>query len=394
MSRKLALFGGAAIIALGISVSQFGILQQSHAETTEQTAAAQKPQAMPVQTIAIQAKPTRLWVDFSARLSAVDQVEIHPQVSGTILERKFEDGQRVTAGDVLFVIDPRPYQAAVDQAKADLAIARDKLIYARREFTRAQKLVKTSAVSKSNLDERENAVAVARGEVAAAKARLDTAAINLDYAYVKAPISGRVSRAEVTVGNLVSATAPPLLTTIVAEDKIYADFEVDERTYLDFIRTKVRTQQDERQIPVRLQLGAEKPLEFKGYIWAFDNRIDPSSGTIRARALFDNKDGYLLPGMFARVKLGSATEENEILISEKVILTDQDRKFVYVVGEDNTAQYRQVQLGRSNEGQRIVKSGLQDGDMVIASRLLMMRPNTPVMPVTADQATHKDHAAR
>lgn len=336
---------------------------------------------MPVPVVTVQEKPVQLWKEFSGRLSAVDYVEIRPQVSGIIKKIHFSDGEIVKQGAVLYSIDPRPYEAAVAQAKADVAAAQEDAEFAQKELKRAEELLKTGAISKQGYDQRANSQRVNKSTNAAAEARLKAALVDLDHATIKAPISGRISRPEITEGNLVSATNAPLLTTIVSDKDIYADFDVDEQTYLSFVRQNTgQSVEAEKSIPVRLLLNEDdKPYE--GVIKSFDNKINSSSGTIRARALFVNKDGSLLPGMFARVKIGSTGTEKRIAIPERAVSTDQNRKFVYVVGKDGTATYREVKLGESVNGERIILSGLQPGDKVIIDGLMQLRPGAKVQPM-------------
>ena len=312
---------------------------------------------------------------------------------GRIVEVRFRDGQIVAEGDVLFVIEPGPFESAVAQARADLAGATERREFADRELRRARKLVRTNAVAERVVDQRENEFANAKSEVEAAAARLVQAEIDLDHAYVKAPISGRVSRVEITVGNLVQAGAnAPLLTSIVSNKGIYADFEVDENTYLQYVRSVARDTEAERTIPVRLSVGSDDARAVDGKIYSFDNRIDPRTGTIRARALFANADGSLLPGMFARVKMGSAVERDAVLLSERAILTDQDRKYVYVVNGDGKATYREVTPGASIAGRRVIDKGLEPGDRVIVGGMMVVRPNASVAPRQAADA--RDGASR
>jgi multidrug efflux system membrane fusion protein len=241
------------------------------------------------------------------------------------------------------------------------------------------------------VDERENEFANATSAVESAAAQILKAEIDLDHAYVKAPISGRVSRVEVTTGNLVQAGSDaPLLTSIVSDRGIYADFDVDENTYLRYVRSADTGSDGDRKIPVELLVGsegAETDAEiYKGHIYAFDNRIDPATGTIRARALFSNAGGKLLPGMFARLKMGSAEERNAMLLTERAILTDQDRKYVYVVNGDSKATYREVRLGASAGGKRVIEKGLEPGEQVIVGGLMVVRPNVSVAPSPAAPA--------
>lgn len=339
------------------------------------------PPAVAVSVLTVTEKSVRTWSEFSGRLQAVDLAEIRPEVSGRITEIKFEDGQTVSAGDVLLVIDPRTYEVAVAKAQADLSSARTNAEFAKTEFERAQELIKTQAIPQRVYDERSNTNQMAQASVLAAQANLEQAQIALDHANVKAPISGRVSRAEITVGNLVNAGfSAPLLTTIVSNNGIYADFEVDEQTYLQNIRGSANGSQQERQIPVELSLQGDHNHSYKGTIHSFDNKINPSSGTIRARAKFDNEDGKLIPGMFVSIKLGSSNMINALLIPDRAIGSDQNKKFVYVVGKDNKVVYREVQLGLQVNTDRIVTKGLEVGERVIVDGLQHVRPDSVVDP--------------
>lgn len=336
---------------------------------------------MPVPVITAQEKNVQIWKSFSGRLMAVDYVEVRPQVSGTIQKVHFQDGQIVKTGDVLFTIDPKPYQAAVSQAQAQVSGAKDDLALAEKEFKRAQELLESGAISKQGFDERTNAQKSNKSNLNVAYANLKAAQINLDRATIKSPIDGRISRAEITVGNLVTAESAPLLATIVSDKEIYGDFEVDEQTYLQFIRGKAgQDVTSEQSIPVKLSLNNDQK-EYQGQIKSFDNKINPSSGTIRARAIFANDDNALLPGMFANILIGSSGQESKITVPEKAVLTDQSRKFVYVV-KDGVATYREVKLGSTVNGERVVESGLLAGDKVIVDNLMKIRPGAKVQGMT------------
>ncbi|WP_343564696.1 efflux RND transporter periplasmic adaptor subunit [Kiloniella sp. b19] len=383
--KKLLLATGlvVALGALGAGIYSEGqTVEAADAEAVAQAA----PPAVPVAAIHAKAEPVQIWSEYSSRLEAVDFAEIRPQVSGTITDVLFEDGQAVEKGEVLFVIDPKPYEAAVAQARAGLSSARNQASFASKQLKRAQGLINSAAISERLLDERKNEANVSHASVKAAEARLIQAEIDLDRAYVKAPISGHVSRAEITRGNLVEGGgSAPVLTSIVSNDGIYAAFDVDEQTYLNHIRTVgTQDQAEADRIPVRLTLGSSGQL-FEGFVHSFDNRIDATSGTIRARAYFANRDGMLLPGMFGTVQIGSARAEKHILISETAIGTNQDRKFVYVVDAEGKAAYREVLLGERFEGKRIVTKGLNDGDVVITEGLMRIRPSMPVDPQFADK---------
>jgi multidrug efflux system membrane fusion protein len=340
--------------------------------------------AVPVTADLLKPQNVHPFVEFSGRIDAVDFAEIRPQVAGRITEIRFHDGQRVNAGDVLFVIDPRPYQAAVDKAQADLATATNNAKFAKAERNRGSELVKSNTLSQETYDQRVNADDVGQATVQSAAAVLAAAQVNLDYAYVKAPISGRISRAEITLGNFVgSPTAPPpLLASIVSDNGVYADFEVDEQTYLDSVRNYGQTQEEEQKIPVELVVRGDSGQIYQGDIESFDNRIDNSSGTIRARARFGNKDGTLVPGMFVSVRMGAGALDDALLVPESAIGNDQSKRFVFVVGDGNKAEYRAVQLGPQIDGNRVVLTGVKVGDRVILDHLQRLAPGAPVAPQT------------
>jgi multidrug efflux system membrane fusion protein len=318
----------------------------------------------------------RLWTEYSGRLHAVDSAEIRPEVSGRIAEVRFTDGQEVKAGDILFVIEPGPYEAAVQRAEANVATAQSKRALAKIQYDRAATLIATHAIAQSELDTVNDTLRVADATVETAEAELKQSKIDLDHAYVTAPISGRVSRAEITVGNLVqSGPGAPLLTSIVSDNGIYADFEVDEQTYLQTIRNTANGNLQEQLVPVELVAQGDRDHVYKGFIQSFDNRIDVTSGTIRARAKFDNADGALVPGMFVSVKLAGSQDCTALLVPDRAIGFDQSKKFVFVVGGDNKVVYREVTLGKTVQAQRVVESGLQSGDRIIVDGVQRVRPN-------------------
>jgi len=247
-------------------------------------------------------------------------------------------------------------------------------------------------ISQRIYDERNSARLVTESIVNSAKAQLSQAKINLGYAYVKAPVSGRVGRTEITTGNLVSAGSnAPLLTSIVSNAKIYADFEVDEQTYLKYTQGDSFSKSSIHKIPVELRLQRDETV-YKGEIYAFDNRIDSTSGTIRARAIFDNPQGKLLPGMYARMRLGNPSKENIILLSERAIGTDQNRKFVYVVNSENKTIYREVKLSESISGNRVVHFGLRPGEKVIVRGLIRIRSGMVVEPRIVQDTSETDQS--
>jgi membrane fusion protein, multidrug efflux system len=319
--------------------------------------------------------------EFSGRINAVDYAEIRPQVVGRITEIRFHDGQRVNAGDILFVIDPRPYEAAVAKAEADLATAVHNAKFAKLESDRSSQLVKPGAVSQETYDQRLNTQAVAEATVKSVTATLASAQVNLDYAFIKAPISGRISRAEITVGNLVgSPTAPPpLLASIVSDNGVYADFEVDEQTYLNSVRSYGHTQERQQQIPVEVMVRGDTQ-QFRGHLLSFDNRIDTASGTIRARARFDNADGTLIPGMYVAVRMGEGALPNALVVPESAIGNDQSKRFVFIANNSDNAEYRAVRLGPQVDGKRVILAGLKEGDRVILDHLQRLAPGAAVRP--------------
>lgn len=321
------------------------------------------------------------WQSYSGRLQAVDQVEIRPQVSGPITAVHFRDGSLVRKGDALFTIDPRPYAAAVEQARAELAAAEAQASYASAMLVRSQSLVNNHAISRRDFEEQQRAASEGSAHVLAAKAALTSAQINLGYTRITAPVTGRVSRAEVTVGNVVSPATVQALTTVVSVAQIYASFEVDEATFLKYINP-ARSGQGP-QAPVFLGLANEDGYPRAGRVSSVDNHIDASSGTIRVRATFENRDGLLLPGLYARIRLGGNAPHAAVLIDEKAIGTDQDKRFVLVVDDKNRTAYREVKLGSVHDGLRVIESGLKAGERIVVNGLQRVRPGDAVTPESA-----------
>jgi multidrug efflux system membrane fusion protein len=366
-----------AIAALLVAAGVYAV-RGSNASHSEALASAATP-AVPVTVRTLAEQKVRIWSEFSGRLQAVDVAEIRPEVGGRITEVLFEDGQTVKAGEVIFVIDPRPYEAAVARAEANLASARTNAGFAKQDRDRAAALIGSQTMTQRDFDQRGNASRVADAAVQTAEADLKRARLDLEHAHMVAPISGRASRPEITVGNLVQAgPGAPLLTTIVSNDTVYAGFEVDEQTYVESVRAAASGRDQERRIPVQLSLPGDKGHVYGGTIYSFDNRIDAASGTIRARAKFDNADGALLPGMFVSVKLAEGAERDELLIPDRALGFDQSKKFVYVVGTDDKVAYREVKLGKQIQSQRVVLSGVQAGDRVVVDGVQRVRPNTVV----------------
>ncbi len=330
-----------------------------------------------VEVATIQPQSIRIWSKFSGRLRAVNYVEVRPRVGGTITKVLFEDGAIVKKGDPLFVIDPRTFEAEYRSAQASLETAQSQTTLAKSELQRAKGLVQKNVISQSRFDAAKNEYQVAMASINTAKARMKQAALDLEFAHIKAPISGRISRAEITEGNVIEAgLTAPVLTTIVSVDQLYAEFDVDEQTYM-----KIGRSTPGRAMPVELTLTSDASAVFRGVIHSFDNQLNTTSGTIRARAIFDNKDRVLVPGMFVTVHLGSSGEESILLVSDRAVRTDQEKKYVYVVTPDNKVAYQEVKLGRTLEGQRVVLSGLVSGDQVLMNSLQRVRPEMEVQPV-------------
>ena len=324
---------------------------------------------------------------YSGRLAAIEHVDIRPLVSGMIVAVHFRDGALVKKGDALFTIDRRPYQAEVDRAAAQLASAQARDGYAASDAARADRLLADNAIAKRDFDEAKNAAREAAAGVTAAQAALEAARINLGYTAIVAPVSGRVSRAEMTVGNIVSAGASaPLLTTLVSVSPMYAEFDVDEQTYLQYLSHDANA-----SVPVELGLANETGFSRKGLVDSVDNRLDTSSGTIRVRARFDNADAALVPGMYARVKVGGGTPHAAVMIDDAAIGTDQDKKFVLVVDKDNRLQYREVQLGAMHDSLRVVASGLQPGERIVVNGLQRVKADDVVSVNSVSMAGDPDH---
>ncbi len=335
------------------------------------------PPAPTVEVLVLEPREIRNWASFSGRLAAVESAAIKPLVSGAIQQVLFTEGQQVSKGQPLFIIDPRPHEASLQRAHAQLATARSRAKLAQDELERARQLIGAKLVSQSVYDAAVSAAQVAEADVKQAEAALSQAKLDLEYAHVSAPISGRIGRAELTVGNVVEAGVnAPVLTHILANDKLYAEFNVDEATYVHLVRNTPSVQ----QMPVELNLAGDASTTYEGHIHAFDNRLDTTSGTIRARAIFDNKDGALTPGMFAKVRLGSAEKVQALLVPERAIGTNQSKKYLLVVDENNTANYREVSLGDHYQGQRVVQLGVNAGEKIIINGLSHVRPKTVVNP--------------
>lgn len=320
------------------------------------------------------------WDDFTGRVAAVESVELRPRVSGYVQRVAYAEGQEVRKGDLLFVVDPRPYQAALDRAQAELARARAEARLAQAQDARAQSLIDAKAISREEFEQRKANSAGADAAVRAAEAAVAAARLDLQFTQVRSPIAGRAGRALVTEGNLAQADAT-LLTTVVSQDPVFVYFETDEQTWLRYAALARKGERSDTGNPVRVGLANEAGYPHAGSVDFIDNQVDPRTGTLRARAVLRNPDRLFTPGLFARVQLQGGGERQALLVDDKAVLTDQDRKYVYVLGEGNTAQRKDVVLGRSVDGLRVVASGLSAGDKVIVQGVQkVFFPGMPVAP--------------
>ncbi|HWU53801.1 MAG TPA: efflux RND transporter periplasmic adaptor subunit [Tahibacter sp.] len=328
-------------------------------------------------------KDVTLWDEFTGRIEAVDKVEVRPRVAGYLDKVNFEEGRQVKKGDLLFQIDDREYRAAHSRAAADVERARSRAALAQRQLERSRQLVANKLVARNDVDLREDELAQAQADVKAAQAAAEQARLNLEFTRVTAPIDGRVGKALVTPGNLV-APGSSLLTTVVSLDPVYVSFEGDENTYLRYQgleRAGELPSAREAGNPVRMGLADEEGFPHTGSMNFIDNELDAGTGTIRARAVFSNKDGRFTPGLFARVQLLGSGAQSALLISDRAVLTDQDRKFVYVIGPENKALRRDVKLGAQVDGLRIVTDGLAANDRVVVNGVQkVFFPGMPVDP--------------
>lgn len=332
------------------------------------------PMAPPVSAAPAVQKDVQLYEEFTGRLEAAETVDVRSRVAGTLERVHFRDGQEVKRGELLFSIDARPFAAELNRLQAQLVAARSAEALAASELARTKKLLEQKAVSQQEADQAEASVRNTQAATKAAEAAVASARLNVDYAQIRAPIAGRVSRANVTAGNLVGV-GEPVLTTLVAQDKVHAWFDVSEQTYL---RTRAAFGKGAEAPKVEMALADETGFPHGGRVDFVDNRLNPATGAIRMRAVFDNKDRRFVPGLFSRVRLSNGKSGPVVLIPERAIGTDQSKRFVLVVGDDKVAQFREVKLGVLSEGMRIVTDGLKAGELVVVNGLQRVRPGAPV----------------
>ncbi|AMJ61786.1 efflux RND transporter periplasmic adaptor subunit [Bosea sp. PAMC 26642] len=353
------------------------------------------PPATPVSVATVEQRDLVAWAEFSGRLEAIERVELRSRVSGVVEAVHFREGSLVKQGDLLISIDQAPYLAEFERTQAQVVAAEARVALAAGENERGQQLMASRNVSQRDLDTRYNALREAQANLRAAEAAQRTARLNLDYTQIRAPIGGRIGRLDVTIGNLVAAGAgAPVMTTLLSVDPIYAAFNADERTVLDALASLPQNDRSLEQIPVKIATATSEGATFTGRLRFVDNGIDAASGTVRVRAIVDNPGGRLMPGQFVRVQMGQARAEPALVINERAVGTDQDKKFVFVVGADNKATYRQVTLGASNDGLRIVTGGLTQGERIVVNGLQRIRPGATVAPESVPMAEKSELRGR
>jgi multidrug efflux system membrane fusion protein len=364
---RTAALGGTLTVALAAALAGC-----SHSQAGTAQVAPPPPE---VTVAGVIAKPLRDFEEFSGRLQAVDSVGIRPRVAGYIDAIAFTEGARVKKGQLLFRIDPRPFQAEVNRLSATLRQTRSQSALAASNHDRGKRLVSQQLISQQDFDQLATTAATANDGIGAAQAALETARLNLEFTEVRSPIDGRVSRALITAGNLVSNA--DVLTTVVSDDPVYAYFDADEQTYLRFSRDAAHDGNGES---VFMGLIDEDGYPHAGRLDFVDNQVDPQSGTIRGRAVFDNKDGRFTPGLFARIKLVGGNVRDTILIDERAVGTDLGKKFVLALKSDNTLEYRPVTLGANVDGLRVVSDGLKPEDVIVVNGLQHVKPGIAVTP--------------
>jgi len=351
-------------------------------------ASSQAPKAPPLPVITVSkpiVKDITEWDEFVGRFDAVQSVEVRARVSGYLQSVHFKDGALVRKGDLLFVIDPRPFKAAVDDLTAAITSAESRLEFASVDFRRYERLAKEGFAPERQLDDRRQRFTAARADLESARAKLARAKLDLEFTEIRAPIAGRISRKYVSEGNLVvgGANESTLLTTIFELDPIYFYFDVDERSYLGYVRMSQRGDRPSSrdvQNPVEVALADEKTFTEKGKMDFVDNRLDPATGTMRGRAVFENKDLRLTPGMFGRLRLPGTGIYRGVLVPEEAVTNDQDRRVVYVVGADHVVRAQPVRLAQLVDGYRIVREGLKGDETIVINGLLRVRPGGKIEP--------------
>jgi len=362
-----------SVLALGIVSSLLSGCGHSLAATN-----AASPPAPEVTVAQVIAKPLHQWIELTGTLQAVDTVQVRPRVSGYVDAVRFVEGARVAKGAVLFQIDPRPFALEVERLNAELNRAQSKLDYANAGRARAERLIAQNAIAREEYEQLTSAATEAAADVGSIRAQVSAARLNLDFTQVRSPIDGHVSRALITAGNLVSSA--DVLTTVVSDNPVYAYFDTDEASYLKFARLAGGAAHGRADYASAVFLGlvGEQGYPHEGRLDFLDNQVDPHSGTIRARAVFDNQDGRFTPGLFARIRLVAHDSYDAVLIDDRAIGTDLGKKYVLVLKPDGSLEYRLVELGQNVEGLRVVQSGLLASDVIVINGLQHVAPGVHV----------------
>ena len=389
-ARRRLWVAGTTLTAVAAALATVFLLQSGPAIATPSPAA----QATPVSVATVVQSDVAAWNDFSGRLEAAERVDIRSRVAGTVQGVHFREGALVKAGDLLLTIDPAPYQADVDRADAQVFAAQSRFTNTKSNYERSKQLLQDHAISQREYDDSLNANGEADANLRSAQAQLQTARLSLGYTQVRAPVAGRVGKLEITTGNLVAAgPGAPVLTTLVSVSPIYASFDADEQVVTRALRelpagASARAQIE--KIPVQMGTVTDTATPIAGHLQLVDNQVDARSGTVRVRAVFDNADGTLMPGQFAHVRMGAVKAEPVLMINERAVGTDQNKKFVMVVGPDDKAQYREVTLGANVDGLRIVTTGLKPNERVVVNGLQRVRPGSLIAPQMVAMKTADD----
>ena len=380
-SRVGTLVAAVTLLALGAGCDQGNSTQEQPQQPSQQKSALPTVAvSQPVQHEIVE------WDEYTGRFDAVETVEMRARVSGHLTEVRFKDGQRVTRGDLLFVIDQRPFERALEQARAELFAATTKVENANLDIVRGKPLVERKIISDKSFDDRMSIVRDAQAAVKVAEAKVKSAELDLSFSTIDAPITGRISRTLVTAGNWISAgsaSGATLLTTIVSQDPIYIYFDVSENNYIKYKRLAERgvgSGAADLGAPVEVALPDERGFPHKARLDFLDNRLDQGTGTLRARGVLANAAEFFSPGLFARVRVTGTAPYTAVLLPDEAIGTDQTNKFVYVVGGDGTVARRNVKLGPLHEGMRVVREGVTAEDWVIVRGLQRARPGIKVTP--------------
>jgi len=380
---SLRFWGPSGLLALA-TVGGTLLVRLPPATTSAESLAKSATPAVQVSVAVVEPRLAMSWDEFSGRLEAVERVEVRSRVAGAVQAVHFREGALVKQGDLLVTIDQAPYAAEVERLQAQVTAAEARHSFTKAELERGRQLLDTRVVSPRDVDQRTNAYREAEANLQAARAALQAAQLNLGYTEVRAPVAGRVGRLEITVGNLVAAgPGAPVLTTLVSIDPIYASFAADETVVLralDQIGADGATSGKIAQIPVLMETASQNGETAHGALQLIDNQVDARSGTVRVRAVFANPDGRLIPGQFARLRMGATEPAQVVAIDERAIGTDQSRKFVLVVDEQSKAAYREVTVGAMADGLRIVTSGLTAGERIVVNGLQRVRPGAVVAP--------------